>query len=114
MFIKEKKRKFIVIKNDEPKAEIELTKINEINEILNDVIENNDENVLIDLHNIVYIDSSGLGALMNTMKKLKSKNRELGLLSISKDVLDVFTSTKIAQFFKFYKSKDFSWIWYIP
>ena len=105
MFKKEKKGNYMIISNDEPKAEIELTNIKEINVILNDLIENTSENILVDFSNISYIDSSGLGAMMNAMKKLKKQDRELGFLSISKDVLEVFTATKIAQFFKFYKSK---------
>ena len=105
MYIKEKKEDYTIVRNEKANAEIELTNITELNEILNGLIESGEKKIVIDFKNIVYIDSSGLGTMMAAMKKLKKRDGELGILSISKEVLEVFTATKIAQFFKFYKSQ---------
>ncbi len=104
MYIKVKKEDYTIVRNEKANAEIELTNVVELNKILNELIESGEKKILIDFKNIVYIDSSGLGALMAAMKKLKERDGELGILSISNEVLEVFTATKIAQFFKFYKS----------
>ncbi len=98
------KNNYTIIKNIKNHAEIQLTNIGELKKILNELINSGKKNILIDFENVFYIDSAGLGTLLDAMKKLKEKNQELGILSISKDLLEVFTATKIAQYFKFYKS----------
>lgn len=103
MYIAIKKDDYTIIRNDRNQAEIELTNIEELNAILQQFITNNKSKILIDFRNVTYIDSSALGLLLEAMKKLKIQNRELGILSISRDILEVFIATQIAQFFKYYK-----------
>ncbi len=83
---------------------LDINNIDTLKEKLDEIISSGKTKVLVDFSNITYVDSSGLGGLMDAMKKLKEKGGELGILSISKDVLEVFAATKVAQFFKFYKS----------
>ncbi len=105
MFKPEKHDDFLIIKLVESKSNsIDISNIEELKEVLNKAIEEGNKKILVDFSNITYIDSSGLGGLMDAMKQLKEKGGELGILSISKDVLEVFTATKVAQFFKFYKN----------
>ncbi len=100
----EKKDDHTIVRHNEEKAEIEINNTVELRKILNNLIDSGETKILVDFKNITYIDSSGLGVMLDAMKRLNESNGEVGLLSISKDVLEVFTSTKIAQFFKFYKS----------
>ena len=104
MYKIEKKDKYTIIRHTKSEAEIQLNNIGELKNILDKLIDEREKKILIDFKNIAYIDSAGLGTLLDAMKKLKDNNCELGILSISKDVLEVFTATKIAQYFKFYKS----------
>jgi len=104
MYTTEKIEDKIVIRINKAKAEIEINNVQELKSLLKELIGKGEKKVLIDFKNVVYIDSSGLGVLLDAMKDLKEKGGELGILSISKDVLEVFTATKIAQFFKFYKT----------
>ena len=103
MYTVEKKQDFAIIKNDRTRAEIELTNIDEMNNILHDLIGKKESKILINFKNVVYIDSSGLGVLMDAIKKLKEQDRELGILSVPREILEVFMATQIAQFFKYYK-----------
>ena len=65
---------------------------------------NND--LYIDFANISYIDSSGLGALIDIMKKLKENGKKLGIVAIQEDVMMVFSHTKVEVYFDFYKCLD--------
>lgn len=93
-----------IIRTSKPKAEIELNNVNQLKELFEKLISEKTPKILIDFRYVVYIDSAGLGVLLDAMKKIKNHNGELGILSVSKDILEVFTATKIAQYFKFYKS----------
>ncbi len=106
MYSVNKKDDRVIVRHDKANAEIEINNTIELRKVLDKLLDEGEKKILIDFGNIVYIDSSGLGVLLDSMKRLNEVNGELGILSISKDVLEVFTSTKIAQYFKFYKSKS--------
>jgi len=95
---------YIIVRHEKANGEIEINNTGELRKTLNKLIDEGESKILVDFKNISYIDSSGLGVLIDAVKRLNEVNGELGILSISKDVLEVFTSTKIAQYFKFYKS----------
>lgn len=104
MYSVEKKDDFVIVRIFKNRAEIEFNNIMNLKNILEDLLSKGEKKILIDFKNVIYIDSSGLGILMETMKKLKEGGGELGILSISRDLLEVFTATKIGQFFKYYKT----------
>lgn len=102
----EKINQFSVIRFTEANSEIEFNNVAELKKILDDLINKGTAKILIDFKNVIYIDSSGLGILIDAVKRLTKMNGELGILSISKEVLEVFTATKIGQYFRFYKSLE--------
>ncbi len=104
MFKPEIKNDFYIIRVEGQDASIDINNVSELKKLLKEGIEQGYKKIIVDFKNISYIDSSGLGCLMDSMKELKNKGGELGILSISSDVLEVFTATKIGQFFKYYKS----------
>jgi anti-sigma B factor antagonist len=104
MFKAETKNDFYIVRVDQKDAAIDINNVNDLKKILKEGISQGFKKLIIDFTNVVYIDSSGLGCLMDILKEIKEQNGEVGLLSISKEVLEVFTATKIAQFFKYYKS----------
>ncbi len=56
-------------------------------------------NIILDLNNVIYIDSSGLWALFEGYKKSVSTNLSFCLLNINKDVKRVFDITKMSSKF---------------
>jgi anti-sigma B factor antagonist len=95
---------YYVVRVDVKEASIDINNVESLKKILKEGIEKGYKKLIVDFQNVVYIDSSGLGCLMDIMKLAKEKGGEVGILSISKDVLEVFIATKIGQFFKFYKT----------
>jgi len=60
--------------------------------------ENTDYNVVIDLENVSYINSSGLGVLIFLSKLLKGNNRKLKVINMSstvKKVVDILDANDI-------------------
>lgn len=103
MYTLEKISNFNVIRINQPKAEIELNNVDELKKLIEELMRKGIKKILIDLKNVVYIDSSGLGVFIETVKRLREIKGELGILSISRDLLEVLTATKVGQYFKFYK-----------
>ncbi len=103
MYTLEKISNFNVIRINQPKAEIELNNVDELKKLIEELMKKGIKKILIDLKNVVYIDSSGLGVFIETVKRLREIKGELGILSISRDLLEVLTATKVGQYFKFYK-----------
>ena len=53
MYIVGKKQDFTFIRNDKAKAEIELTNIDELSKILNELIDKGEQKILINFQNVV-------------------------------------------------------------
>ncbi|MBN1898014.1 MAG: STAS domain-containing protein [Spirochaetes bacterium] len=103
MFKAEINDHLFIVRIEEENTSIDINNVGELKKLLKNGIEQGFKKIIVDFQKIDYIDSSGLGCLMDVMKDLKGKGGELGILSISSDVLEVFTATKIGQYFKFYK-----------
>jgi anti-sigma B factor antagonist len=62
--------------------------------------------VIIDLKNIRYMDSSGVGILMAGVMKMREHKGTLALLTPDKDVLDIIKLAMMDKFFQIYWSED--------
>lgn len=62
-----------------------------------------DNAVVLDLSNVEFIDSSGLGAIVAAMKLL-GRDRPLHLAGLTPIVAKVFTLTRMERVFKIFKS----------
>ncbi len=58
--------------------------------VINELMENERFKLLIDLRNIDYIDSSGLGFFIGTLKKLKEKGGDLKLINLNNYIQGIF------------------------
>ena len=62
-----------------------------------------DEKILdmkIYLENLDYIDSTGLGAMIGVLKKLKTDNKEIYIINPKSNVKKIFTITGLDKIFK--------------
>ncbi|MCW3804885.1 STAS domain-containing protein [Plebeiibacterium marinum] len=73
---------------------------------LSNVINNNNGNVLMNLSNIKFIDSSGIGVLISALKTARQNNRGFYLCCLQKDVLNLLKLMKLDKVFDIYDSKD--------
>lgn len=83
--------------------------IEELKEMLEDVLESlesKNNKVVVNLGNVDYIDSSGLGFLLIINAKLKKIDSKLVFANVRDKVKEIFLLTKINEFFKVFDSLD--------
>ena len=73
-------------------------------ETLESILNNNISNIVVNLSNVSYIDSSGLWAIFEGHKKAQNLNGNLVLLNPNKDVERVLEITKLSSKLKIFTS----------
>lgn len=87
-------------------GEIDLYNAPEIKDIINKLIEEKQYNVVINLEQVSYIDSSGIGALISSLSNLKKYQGGLKIINVYASVRKVFELTKLTSFFEIYENED--------
>jgi anti-sigma B factor antagonist len=85
---------------------LDMTTSPEANGFLSDYVEDSRTSIIIDMAEVEYIDSTGIGTLVNLLKRLIPLHGKLILLSLPKHIENLFNKTKIFQFF--HLAKDIS------
>ncbi len=66
-----------------------------IRDDVRDALAKGNKNILLNLGNITYIDSSGIGELVSAYTAVKNQGGELKLLNLTKKVHDLLQITKL-------------------
>src|SRR6201998_3289347 len=66
-----------------------------LRDAVHDVIAKGSKHILLNLENISYIDSSGIGELVSAFTSVKNSGGELKLLNLTKKVHDLLQTTKL-------------------
>lgn len=74
-------------------------------ESLQPVLESH-QNILIDMSGLAFVDSSGLGALLSTLRTVNNKNGQLKLFAMSKPVQALFELVRMHRIFAIYDTRD--------
>jgi anti-sigma B factor antagonist len=70
-----------------------------LREIVRDVLEKGSKKILLNLGEVQYVDSSGLGELVGTCKTVRGHGGELKLVNLSQRVHELFQMTKLSSVF---------------
>ncbi len=87
-------------------GEIDLYNAPEIKDIITRLIEQKRYSVIINLKDVTYIDSSGIGALISSLSNLKKYQGGLKIINVFASVKKVFELTKLTSFFEIYDSES--------
>lgn len=79
---------------------------NQLRRDIVDIVEKGADIILVDLQDIDLMNSTGLGALVATLKTVNSAGRQLFLCSPSDQVQLIFELTKMNRIFKIFNSRD--------
>jgi anti-anti-sigma factor len=79
---------------------------NELRGKIKDILTSGVDIVLIDLKDITFIDSSGLGALVSAMQTVKQANSQLFICSINEQVRIVFELTKMDRILRIFADRE--------
>lgn len=66
----------------------------------------NCDRVMVDLHDVSYIDSSGIAALVEGLQKAKAKSKQFALVNIHQSVQAVLELARLDQVFSVYPDID--------
>ena len=68
-------------------------------DLINSIIQENVNNVIIDFQNLSFIDSSGIGALINTSFKFDSPDKSLWLVNFHGQAEKTINLTRLNEYF---------------
>lgn len=80
-------------------GDIEMMTIKTFKQTLFDIGQNVDKDIEIDLREVDYIDSSGIGILINLLNIQKKKNKSLLINKVSSKVLNVLKLSSLSDVF---------------
>ena len=76
-----------------------------LRELLQNLVSQGQKQILLNLAEVSYIDSSGLGALVSGFTTLKGQEGNLKLLNLTKKVQDLLQITKLLTVFEVYSDE---------
>ncbi len=79
---------------------------NELRREVGDIVASGSEILLLDMKDVKFIDSSGLGALVSAMQMVRNANGKLFVCSISDQVRMLFELTKMDRIFQIFADQD--------
>ncbi|MGR9044076.1 MAG: STAS domain-containing protein [Gammaproteobacteria bacterium] len=71
-----------------------------------DMIESGENNIVVQLQEVKFVDSSGLGALLAGYKHAATKSGKLALSNMQQQVLSMFELTRLNRVFEIYSDLD--------
>jgi anti-sigma B factor antagonist len=72
---------------------------------IDELIERNETKLLLNLANVPYMDSGGLGEIVRSYTTVKRAGGELKLLNATKRISDLLTITKLITVFEIYEDE---------
>ncbi|MBE9051238.1 STAS domain-containing protein [Nostocales cyanobacterium LEGE 11386] len=90
----------------EPSGILNAVKGNELRREVTNLTSTGADIVLIDLKDVNFIDSSGLGALVAAMQAVKQADRKLFICSVNDQVRMVFELTKMDRILRIFATRD--------
>ena len=89
-------------------GEVDLYCVGDLKKDLLKIIDE-DESILslvINLHSLKYMDSSGIALMANLQKKMKSKSGKLYLVNVNEDIMNVLRLSALDSFFSIYEDLE--------
>ena len=101
----EKKGSIFVVSLNEKRLDSSLNK--DFESMMKKWITGNETCILLDLTNVNFIDSAGLGSIVSCLKNLKTNDSEgyLALAGISEQVMSLFKLTRMDRVFSIYSNQ---------
>ncbi|MGQ9864803.1 MAG: STAS domain-containing protein [Pseudanabaenaceae cyanobacterium] len=90
----------------EPKDKLDVTNAAQFRSQVNAAIATQCQYLVVDLANVGFMDSSGLGALVAALKAVRSSGGDLLVCSLSEQVQMLFDLTSMSKIFKVYRNRQ--------
>lgn len=87
-------------------GEVDLYNVSELKKALFGITDGRCPSVIVDMKNVNYMDSSGIGALVAGQKKMRAHNGKFALMNIHDDVMNILKLATLDRFFKIYEDEN--------
>lgn len=81
-------------------GELDVSTADKLKEYLNELLNQEIADMKLNLENLDYIDSTGLGVMIGILKKLKIENKEIYIVNPKNNVRKIFNITGLDKIFK--------------
>ncbi len=95
-----------VVKVIQPSGLLDGTKATQVRKEIDEIVSSGASVVLIDLQEVTFIDSSGLGALVSALKSVRAAGGKLFICSINAQVRMLFELTSMDRVFQIFANRD--------
>jgi anti-anti-sigma factor len=95
-----------IVKIVKPSGILDEISVNQLRREISDIVEKGADIVLVDFQDITFMNSSGLGGLVSTLKIVRSAGSELFICSLNDQLKMVFQLTKMDQVFKPFANRN--------
>lgn len=85
-------------------GEVDMSHSPSVHQALVEVLERKPLRLVIDLTEVSYMDSSGVGVLVDALRRMRTIGGKLALVAVAPRVLSVLQITKLDQFFEMYST----------
>lgn len=90
----------------EVQGEIDVYTSPRVKETINKLIEDKNYNLIINLEEVRYIDSTGLGVLIGALKRVREHNGSINLICTNPQIKKIFNITGLVKIFGIFKNED--------
>jgi anti-sigma B factor antagonist len=77
-----------------------------LRDAVNRVVDSGKTKILLNLEDVPYVDSAGLGEIVRCYTTVSRKNGKLKLINLTKKIQDLLSITKLLTVFETYDSED--------
>ena len=90
----------------QPSGVLDGSTMNDLRNNIRNAMSTGQETILIDMQDVNFMNSAGIGALVATLKDVKQKGGKLFLCDLTAQVQVIFQLTKMERVFKPFKDRD--------
>lgn len=94
------------VKIIQPSGVLDGPSANQLRIDITDIVKNGADIILVDFQDITFMNSTGLGALVATLRSVKSAGAEMFICSLSEQVEMIFKLTKMDRVFKYFANRN--------
>lgn len=95
-----------ILKTLQPAGVLDGVSAGQLRKEVSDIVAEGADTVLLDLKDVTFIDSSGLGVLVATLKMVRAAGGKLVICSINDQVKMLFELTSMDRVFEIYANQD--------
>ncbi len=88
------------------KGRLDLSNVDQIKPVFQQVLQTTHRNVLVDLEELTFMDSSGLSLLIGTFKRVRLGTGDMRLAAVNNTIYKLFEITRLVRVFEMFDSVD--------